>query len=469
MGRLPDRLPAVLAAWLYDEVPARRILAVAWLERGASVPRWSGIRHACHGLLRLDERGKAGFVAAAMMGIDPREGSHTAVAVSADERQPGRLRVRASAEQARQLAEWAAAWPGRTWAAEGARGPGHLLARQLAAAGERVLDVRPALAARVRLLAAGDTDKNDPNDARSAAIAALRPAECRQAPAGDHTAVLALWSTRHRDPGRLPNQVACRLHAVLCEIVPGGAGREITASPAARLPEAAGPSGAVETARWPLAGGFPQDLRRLDEQMKQAKEKPAAAVKASGAALTEIFGAGPVIAAIVPGEAEDVSRFPGRDHFAACNGTAPVEVSSGRRKVHRLSRRGNRRVSHAIHMAAITQIRHAHSAGRACCDKKRAEGKTSEEALRALKRRISDALFRRLRADARRAASAPAQVTGPGGQTGNGTDARAAGSHPGHRLFGTATPRPQPTLRPAPSAQPEKRSSPASRKISRTT
>lgn len=137
--------------------------------------------------------------------------------------------------------------------------------------------------------------------------------------------------------------------------------------------------------------------------------------------------------------------------------------------MHRLSRRGNRRVNHAIHMAAITQIRHAHTEGRAYYDKKRAEGKTSKEALRALKRRISDALFRRLRADARRAASAPAQVTGPGGQTGNGTDGRAADSHPEHRLFGTATPGPEPTLRPAPSAQPEKRSSPTSRKIFGTT
>src|SRR5215468_10653312 len=74
--------------------------------------------------------------------------------------------------------EWAAAWPERTWAVEGARGLGHLLAQQLVAAGERVLDVQPKLAARVRLLASGDTNKNDPNDARSAAIAALRSAGC---------------------------------------------------------------------------------------------------------------------------------------------------------------------------------------------------------------------------------------------------------------------------------------------------
>ena len=208
-----------------------------------------------------------------------------------------------------------------------------------------------------------------------------------------------------------------------CGLVPGGVGKEITASHAARLLAAAEPSGPAEIACWQLAGDFLEDLRRLDEQMKQAKKKLAAAVKASGTTLTEIFGVGPVVAAIVLGEAEDAAWFRDRDRFAACNGTAPVEVSSGRRKVYRLSRRGN----HAIHMAAITQIRHARSEGRAYYEKKVAEGKTSKEALRALKRRISDALFRRLRADARRSAIGSAPVMGPGGQTGNGlTPARPA-------------------------------------------
>jgi Transposase IS116/IS110/IS902 family len=135
-----------------------------------------------------------------------------------------------------------------------------------------------------------------------------------------------------------------------CGLVPGGVRKEITAAHAARILEAAEPSGAVAIARWELAGDFPEDLRRLDAQMSQTKKKLAAAVKASGTTLTELFGVGPVIAAIVIAEVQDVSRFRDRDHFAACNGTAPVEVSSGRRKVHRLSRRGNRRLNHAVHM-----------------------------------------------------------------------------------------------------------------------
>jgi len=141
----------------------------------------------------------------------------------------------------------------------------------------------------------------------------------------------------------------------------------------------------------------------------------------------------------VIGDVVAVARFPSRDHFAACNGTAPVEVSSGEKKIYRLSLRGNRRLNHAIHMAAITQIRHKHSDGRGYYERKIAEGKTHKEALRCLKRRISDALYARLRADARKG--------GPGGQPGNHSVSRAAGSHPEHRLFGQATPGPETSLR----------------------
>lgn len=108
----------------------------------------------------------------------------------------------------------------------------------------------------------------------------------------------------------------------------------------------------------------------------------------------------------------DVPRFPSRDHFAARNGTAPIEASSGNQAIRRLSRRGNRGLNHAIHMAAVSQIRHRHSYGRAYYDKRIAEGKTRKEAPRALKRQVSDAIHRRLQADARKAAAA----TGPGGQ-----------------------------------------------------
>src|SRR5215831_14624665 len=352
-----------------------------------------------------------------VIGVDPHKGSHTAVAIGAGEEPLGQLRVRSCAGQAERLLGWAAAWPERTWAVEGAGGLGHLLAQQLVAAGERVLDVPPKLAARVRLLQAGDTNKNDPNDAFSVAVAALRSPAPRPVLAEDHAVVLKVWAKRHRDLARARNQAACRLHAVLCDLIPGGHSREISAAQAARILEGVTPSGAVARARCELAAEFLTDIRRLDAQLRDTNKKLAAAVRASGTSLTGIFGVGPVIAGTVIGDVRQVFRFGSRDHFAAYNGTAPVEVSSGGRQVYRLSLRGNRRLNHAIHMAAITQIRHKHSQGRAYYDKKLAEGKTHKEALRALKRRISDAIYAALVADARQAAATCPQ--GPGGQPGN--------------------------------------------------
>ena len=352
-------------------------------------------------------------MAGVMIGIDPHKASHTAVAISGAEEQLGQVRVRASAAQASRLLEWAAAWPERTWAVEGAGGLGHLLAQQLLSAGERVLDVQPKLGARVRLLATGNVNKNDPNDARSVAVAALRSPGVRAARPDDHAAVLKVWSKRRRDLASSRTQVVCRLHAVLCELVPGGIPKKIIASHAARLLDSITPPDAVAAARLELAAALVEDLRGIDARMLETRRKLDAAVRASGTSLTGLFGVGTVIAAAVIGEVRDVSRFKNRDRFAACNGTAPIEVASGQRKVNRLSRRGNRRVNHAIHMAAVTQVRQKHSEGRTYYDKKLAEGKTHREALRSLKRQISDAVFTRLREDARRAER---QARDPGGQ-----------------------------------------------------
>jgi transposase len=382
-------------------------------------------------------------VTAVMIGIDPHKGSHTAVAISRAEEQLGRLRVGAGADQAGRLIEWAAGWPDRTWAVENATGLGHLLAQQLAAAGERVLDIQPKLAARVRVLEAGNTHKNDPNDALSVAVAALRSKASRAVAADDHAAVLRMRGRRHRDLDQARNRVACRLHAVLAELVPGGLASEITTAKAEAIIERAPAGDPAATTRLDLAAELLTDLRHLDDQIRESKKKLATAVRASGTSVTGLFGVGPVVAAIVIGDAADVRRFATRDRFAAWNGTAPVEVSSGEKKIHRLSLRGNRRVNYAIHVAAVTQIRHKHSPGRAYYDKKIAEGKTRKEALRCLKRRISDAIYACLLADATKAAAAD----DPGGQPGSDSDSGAAGSHPRHRLFGPATPGPQPSVR----------------------
>ena len=102
--------------------------------------------------------------------------------------------------------------------------------------------MQPKLAARVRLLAAGAVNKNDPDDARSAAIAALRSPSCLPVRPDDHAAVLKIWAKRHHDLSRGRNQVACRLHAVLCELVPGGLAKEISAAQADQILAGAAPA-----------------------------------------------------------------------------------------------------------------------------------------------------------------------------------------------------------------------------------
>jgi transposase len=391
-----------------------------------------------------------------MIGVDPHKASHTAVAIDPAEVPLGELTVRASSRQAVRLLEWAAGWPDRTWAVEGAGGLGHVLAQQLVAAGEQVLDVQPKLGARVRLLSSGTSNKNDENDARSVAVAALRSPACHQVAADDHAAVLRVWSRRHRQLSSLRTQAACRLHAVLCEITPGGVRKDITADRAAAILAARQPAGPVGQAWHDLAAEHLADLRRLDALLSETRKKLTAAVKASGTSLTGVFGVGPIVAATVIGDVTDITRFPTADRFASYNGTAPIEVSSGSRKIYRLSMRGNRRLNHVIHMAAVTQIAHKHSDGHAYYQRKLKEGKTPAEARRALKRKISNAIYARMLADARKAA--PARAAGPGGQPGNDSASSAAGSHPESQLFGPATPRPGTTLRPP--AQPGRKKAP---------
>ena len=204
---------------------------------------------------------------AVMIGVDPHKGSHTAVALDAGEQFLGELRVRTAANQVERLVAWAAPFEERTWAIEGAGGLGYLLAQQLVAAGERVVDVQPKLAVRVRLLATGDTNKNDPNDARSVAVAALRSANVPEVRGEDHAKVMKVWAKRHRDLSRHRARIACRLHAVLCELSPGGFGGEISAAQATRLLDELEPAGAVAAARHAVAVELVADLVRLDDQL----------------------------------------------------------------------------------------------------------------------------------------------------------------------------------------------------------
>jgi transposase len=364
-------------------------------------------------------------MAGVMIGIDPHKGSHTAYALDEREQRVGQVRVSASAKQVQVLLSGAADWPQRTWAVEGARGLGQLPSQQLLGAGERVLDVPLKLAARVRLLNTGQINKNDPNDARSVAVAALRARELAELTAEDHTEVMRIWSRRYHDLGRLRTQLLCRLHAVLCELVPGGFAKKLTVAHAVAILDRVTPQTVIAQAKLDLAREMITDLQRLDARRRDARARAARAVAASGTSITDIRGVGPIIAGAVLGYVRDIHRFADRDHFASYNGTAPIEVSSGNRKIYRLSRRGNRQLNHAIHMVAVSQIRYRDTEGRAYYDKKLAEGMTGKSALRALKRKISDSLYTRMLNDAHRLSTKD-----PGGQTGNDSASSAASSHP---------------------------------------
>ena len=172
---------------------------------------------------------------------------------------------------------------------EGAAGLGRLLDWQLVAAGERVLDVQPKLAARVRLLQTGNAGKSDPDDALSVAVAALRSRTWREVIADACACVLKVRAKRHRDLSRARNQAACRLHAVLCELVPGGVPDGISAARAARIVGQIRPSGAAAQALCELAAELLADIGHLDARRREARKKRAAAVRASGTSITEIF------------------------------------------------------------------------------------------------------------------------------------------------------------------------------------
>ena len=337
-----------------------------------------------------------------IIGIDPHKASHTAVAIGCDERQLAEIRVWATCQQTARLLAWAEPLGERTWAVESAGGLGYLLSQQLVRAGEQVLDVPATLASRVRVLGTGRSDKNDPNDALSVAIAALRSPGLRSVEPANHGEVLRLLAKRNNEIGRLRNIVVSRLHAALANLSPGGISKELNASDAVRLLGDFDPTTPVEQTRYDLALELLDDVKRLDAQLKESHKRIKTAVKASGTTLTELYGVGPILACALIGRTGNVRRFTTRDQFASYAGVAPIEHSSGGRIVHRLSRRGNRQLNHAIHLVAICQIRQTNSEGRIYFERKVAEGKTKREAIRSLKRHISNAAYRQLLIDSQK-------------------------------------------------------------------
>jgi transposase len=332
------------------------------------------------------------------IGIDPHKASHTAAALEAGGGTLAQLRVPSTRVTSDRLLGWAERWPERIWAVEGASGLGHLLAQQLVARGETVLDVPASLAAMVRLLHRGHGRKTDGIDAQSVARVAQRQPDLRRVGPEDHTAVLRLLSDRRDELTAERRRVVNRLHRLLRDLHPGGAPTELSALTASRLLGRIRPPSVVDLERKAIARTLVADLRRLDRALATNRTRCAAAVASSGTSLTSVFGISDVLAAKIVGHAGDVDRFASAEHFASYTGTAPIEVSSGEITRHRLSRSGNRSLNNALHLAARVQVMHA-GPGRDHYTRKLAEHKSSREALRSLKRQLAKVVYRHLVSD----------------------------------------------------------------------
>jgi transposase len=184
------------------------------------------------------------------------------------------------------------------------------------------------------------------------------------------------------------------------------------------------PRDRVGKTRRRVAAELIADLERIYARKKAANNELTELLAQTGTGLLDLNGIGPSGAARLLVEVGDITRFPNKAHFASWNGTAPIDASSGDHVRHRLSRGGNRQINRVLHIMARVQIRNP-SEGRDYYEHKKADGKSPMEAMRCVKRRLSDVVFQQMLEDSMKHLG-----TGPGGHRGNDSDSSATGSHP---------------------------------------
>ena len=292
---------------------------------------------------------------AVMLGIDPAKKSHAMAVLDRNENQLAALQVLNDSACYRDMLRLAKRWPTRTWAVEGAGGVGAQLARRLVADGETVLDLHPKLATRARMLDQGHGRKNEPGDARTVEVVAIRTKQLRQVEVESEMVAIRLMSERRRELVRSRTETVKRLHQLLMELIPAGAQRNLTAAKAKAHLATVRPRDVAGRARRQIAVDLVDDLVALDRKLKDLDKRIKPAVDATDSTLTDIVGVGYATAAVIRGEVGDVRRFPSKHHFVTYTGTAPLEVSSGEVVRHRLSRAGNRQLNHALHFVALSQ------------------------------------------------------------------------------------------------------------------
>jgi transposase len=373
------------------------------------------------------------------IGVDPHKRLHAVVVVD----DQGEVHVRAELLNTKdgfdELVRLGRRWKQRTWAVEGCNGVGKHLAQRLFAAGERVVDVSTRRAALVRVYAGGNGRKNDDTDAHSIAMVALHTPDLPEVRADGRAVALRLVSHRRKELIGLRTQAVCRIHRDLQVLIPGGAARKLSAARARELLSSVRPRDEVGKLRRRLIADQIGDLERLDRQISKLDVELADLVDNTPTALRDLYGVGVITTALILGEVGNVARFKNKDHFASYNGTAPADRGSAGNPQPSVNCKGNRRINHAIHVVAVTQVRH-HPPARELYARKISEGKTKKEALRVVKRRVSDAIYRQLVIDAQR------HEAGPGGHAGTSLSSSVTSSTP--TAGSSDRPQPGPKLEP---------------------
>ena len=332
------------------------------------------------------------------IGIDAHKRSHTVVAVDEQGRQLAARTVGTTSADHLELVAWATRFADPRWAVEDCRHLSRRLERDLLAAGQQIVRVPPKLMANART-AARSYGKSDPIDALAVARTALREPELPVARLDGAEREVRLLVDHREDLVAERTRMISRLRWHLHELDPGSEPAARTLNHLRNLERLAERQAGVEGTVARIARQLVERCRTLTTEINQLEKEICAIVERLSPTLLAVCGCGALTAAKILGETAGVERFKGADAYARHNGSAPVPVWSSNRARHRLSRSGNRQLNAALHRIALTQAR-VHPGARALLARRRANGDGGLEALRVLKRHLSDVVYRALKADA---------------------------------------------------------------------
>jgi len=332
------------------------------------------------------------------IGIDAHKRSHTVVAVDEQGRQLAAKTVGTTSADHLELVAWAARFGERRWAVEDCRHLSRRLERDLLAAGERIVRVPPKLMANART-AARSFGKSDPIDALAAARAALREPDLPVAKLDGAEREVRLLVDHREDLVGERTRIISRLRWHLHELDPGNEPALRTLNHLRNLDLLAERLAGVEGTVARIARELVDRCRGLTTEINQLEKEICALVERLAPTLLAVCGCGTLTAAKILGETAGIERFKSPDAYARHNGSAPLPVWSSNRARHRLSRSGNRQLNAALHRIALTQAR-LHPGARALLARRRAHGDGGLEALRVLKRHLSNVVYSALKADA---------------------------------------------------------------------